>query len=65
MFLSLLVFQLRGRVYVLTAIITGALAVVIALLIPGNAFVVIASLLGATVGFAIKKYAQKGRMSHA
>lgn len=65
MFLGLLVFQLRGRVYVLTAIISGALAVVVALLIPGNVFVVIASLLGATVGFAIKRYAQRERGSHA
>lgn len=65
MFLGLLVFQLRGRVYVLTAIISGALAVVVAFLIPGNAFVVIASLLGATVGFAIKRYAQRERGSHA
>ena len=65
MFLCLLVFQLRGRVYVLTAIISGALAVVITLLIPGNAFVIIASLLGATIGFVIKRHAQNGRRSHA
>lgn len=65
MFLCLLVFQLRGRLYVLTAIISGALAVVIALQIPGNAFVVIASLVGATVGFAIKRYSQRERRSHA
>ena len=61
MFLSLIVFQLRGRIYSLTAIISGTLAVTLSLLIPGNAFVVIASVLGATAGFALKRYEQKKR----
>jgi 4-azaleucine resistance transporter AzlC len=61
MFLCLLVFQLRGRIYVLTAIVSGALAIAISLLLPGNSFVVIASVLGATAGFALKRYAQRER----
>jgi 4-azaleucine resistance transporter AzlC len=65
MFLCLLVFQLRGRIYILTAIISGALAVAISLLLPGNSFVVIASVLGAAAGFALKRYAQGKRGSHA
>ncbi len=65
MFLCLLVFQLRGHIYILTATISGALAITIALLVPGNSFVIIASLLGATAGFAIKKYTQRERGSYA
>ncbi len=65
MFLCLLVFQLRGRIYVLAAIISGSLAIIISLLLPGNSFVVIASLLGATAGFALKRYAQRERRPYA
>jgi 4-azaleucine resistance transporter AzlC len=65
MFLCLLTFQLRGRIYILTAIISGSLAIAISLLIPDNSFVVIASLLGATVGFVLKRYAQRDRWSYA
>ena len=65
MFLCQLTFQLRGRIYVLTAIISGALAIAVSLLLPGNFFVIIASLLGATAGFAIKRYAQRERGSYA
>jgi len=61
MFLCLLVFQLRGRIYVLTAVITGAMAIAASILLPGNSFVIIASLLGATTGFALKRYAQRRR----
>ncbi len=65
MFLCLLVFQLRGRIYVLVAIISGSLAIIVSLMLPGNSFVVIASLLGATAGFAIKRYAQGEKRPHA
>lgn len=65
MFLCLLVFQLRGRIYVLTAIISGSLALAISLLVPGNSFVIIASMLGATAGFALKRYAQRDRRPYA
>ena len=62
MFLCLLVFQLRGRIHILTAILAGLLATAISILWPGNSFVIIASLLGASLGFAAKRYAslQKG-----
>jgi predicted branched-subunit amino acid permease len=65
MFLCLLTFQLRGRLYVLTAVISGISAVVISLAIPGNGFVIMASLLGATAGFALKRYAQRKRGLYA
>lgn len=55
MFLCLLVFQLRGKLYALTAVIAGILAVVISLLIPGNAYIVIASVSAATVGVLLRR----------
>lgn len=65
MFLCLLTFQLRGRQYFLTAIISGAAAIGFALVVPGNGFVIMASLFGATAGFALKRYAQRKRGSYA
>jgi len=57
MFLCLLVFQLQGRIHLLTAALAGLLATAISILLPGNSFVIIASVLGASLGFAVKKYA--------
>ncbi|VVB72713.1 AzlC protein [uncultured archaeon] len=65
MFLCLLTFQLRGRQYVLTAIISVAFAVALSYVVPGNVLVIIASLLGATGGFALKRYAWRGVGLHA
>ncbi|HOT07775.1 MAG TPA: AzlC family ABC transporter permease [Methanotrichaceae archaeon] len=65
MFLCLLAFQLRGRIYALTALVSGALAIAVSLLLPGNSYVVIASVLGATAGFALKRYGQGDGGSHA
>jgi 4-azaleucine resistance transporter AzlC len=65
MFLCLLAFQLRGRIYVFTAVVSGSLAAAVALLIPGNSFVVVGSILGATAGFAIVRYAERRRRSYA
>jgi 4-azaleucine resistance transporter AzlC len=55
MFLCLLVFQLRGRLYALTAIVSGALAVFLALLVPGNSYIVVASVLAATIGVVFRR----------
>lgn len=57
MFLCLLVFQIQGRLHLLTAAIAGLLAAAISILLPGNSFVIIASLLGASLGYALKRYA--------
>lgn len=54
MFLCLLVFQLRGRLYVLVSVIAGILSVVFYLTIPGNAYVILASALAAAIGVALK-----------
>jgi branched chain amino acid efflux pump len=55
MFLCLLVFQLRGGLYAITAAAAGVLAVVLALLLPGNLHIIIASVLAATIGFALRR----------
>ncbi len=55
MFLCLLVFQLRGRLYAFTGTLAGILAVLLALWIPGNAYVVIASIVAATFGVILKR----------
>jgi 4-azaleucine resistance transporter AzlC len=65
MFLCLLTFQLRGRLYFLTAIISGAFAIAISLILPGNGFIIMASLFGATAGFALKRYAQRKKGLYA
>jgi 4-azaleucine resistance transporter AzlC len=60
MLICLLVFQLRGRLYVLVAAISGAIAVLLSIAIPGNAHVVAASLIAATVGLFLRKRAGAG-----
>ena len=55
MFICLLIFQLKSRAAVLTAVIAGLLAVVLSILIPGNAYIVLASMLAAGIGVAFKR----------
>lgn len=55
MFLCLLVYQLRGRIYVLTALIAGAAAVAMSLMIPGNSYIVAATVVAATAGLFIRR----------
>ena len=56
MFICLLVFQLNGKKYIITAILSGVLAVVFSLILPGNAYVVLASISAATLGVVVKKW---------
>jgi len=56
MFICLLVFQLRGKIYLLTAILGGALAVGLALILPGNWHIIVASTLAAAFGAFIKRH---------
>ncbi len=55
MFLCLLVFQLRGRLYAITAAIAGVLAIALAVFVPGNGYIVIASILAATIGVVFRR----------
>ncbi|MBW2678667.1 MAG: branched-chain amino acid ABC transporter permease, partial [Deltaproteobacteria bacterium] len=49
------IFQMKNRIAVLTAVVAGILAVVLALVIPGNAYIVLASMLAAWIGVMIKR----------
>lgn len=55
MFICLLVFQLRGILYIITAVIAGILAVILSILIQGNSYIVIASMTAAAIGVVLKK----------
>ncbi|MHB8770801.1 MAG: AzlC family ABC transporter permease [Syntrophales bacterium] len=55
MFICLLVLQIRGGLYVLVAILSGLLAVAFSLLFPGNAYIVVASVIASTLGVFLKK----------
>jgi 4-azaleucine resistance transporter AzlC len=55
MFICLLVFQLKGRIYVFTALVAGISAVLLSLCIPGNSYIIIASVFAAGAGVFIRK----------
>lgn len=55
MFICLLVFQLRGRRTIATAVVAGVSAVVLSILMPGNGYIVVASIFAATVGVLAKR----------
>jgi len=59
MFICLLVFQLKNAVFVATAVIAAICSVLVYLWLPGNAYVIVASCLAATAGFALKRMAKK------
>jgi 4-azaleucine resistance transporter AzlC len=61
MFICLLVFQIRGSLYLLVALFSGLLAVAFALLFPGNAYIVTASVIAATLGVLLRRARGKGR----
>jgi branched chain amino acid efflux pump len=56
MFICLLVFQLRGMIFVVTALIAALCSVLAYMWLPGNAYVIVASCLAATAGFALKRF---------
>lgn len=56
MFICLLIFQLKGRFYVITAVISGIAAVILSLIIPGSSYIILASVIAPTMVFAIKKW---------
>ncbi len=65
MFIGLLVFQLRGRLYVMTALLSGGLSVAFSLVVPGNSYVIFASLIAATGGYVISRLRSPGGPKHA
>jgi 4-azaleucine resistance transporter AzlC len=56
MFICLLIFQLKGRFYVITAVIAGGSAVILSLIIPGSSYIVLASVFAATTVIGMKKW---------
>ena len=60
MFICLLIFQLKNRIAILTAVMAGLLAMVLSLIIPGNAYIVLASMLAAAIGVIIKRGSSPG-----
>ncbi|MCW8892096.1 MAG: AzlC family ABC transporter permease [Deltaproteobacteria bacterium] len=54
MFICLLVFQLQGRIYLITGLLAGFIAVIWYLLIPGDSYIVGASVVSATLGYLLK-----------
>jgi len=61
MFLCLLVFQLQGRIYALTAVAAAIFAVLWSLLVPGDSYVVVAAIGAATVGYLLKRRKDRRR----
>jgi 4-azaleucine resistance transporter AzlC len=59
MFICLLIYQIRKRIHLLTAVIAGLTAVGLALVVPGNTYIVIASIVAATVGVVIQRILMK------
>jgi len=59
MFICLLVFQLRGAIFVATALIAALCSVLAYLWLPGNAYVIVASCLAATAGLVLKRALRK------
>lgn len=65
MFICLLIFQIKGPKYVCIAVLSGVLGVIFALAIPGNIYIVLASVLTATVGLGLnrmKRFAKKSEV---
>jgi 4-azaleucine resistance transporter AzlC len=55
MFICLLIYQIRKWIHLLTAALAGIIAVGLALMMPGNTYIVIASIAAATVGVIIQR----------
>ncbi len=61
MFLCLLVLQMRSRLHILTAFLALVIAMAWYLLIPGDSYIVGASMCAATVGYLLKRHYRRGQ----
>ena len=59
MFICLLMFQLRGTIFTITALIAAVCSLLAYLWLPGNAYVIVASTLAATAGVVLKRTLRK------
>lgn len=64
MFICLLIYQIRRRIHLLTAVLAGLIAVGLALMMPGNTYIVIASIAAATVGVIIQRKVLRNHPHH-
>ena len=55
MFICLLTLEFKGKKYIVTAAIAGVSAIIFSLVIPGNAYIILSSILAATLGVLFKK----------
>lgn len=60
MFICLLVYQLRSRLHLLTALLAAALAVAWARWIPGNSHVMVAAVVATSAGFVVGRWRRRG-----
>ncbi|WP_218961372.1 AzlC family ABC transporter permease [Desulfobotulus mexicanus] len=58
MFICLLVFQLNGLIYIISGLAAAVAGTIAALWIPGNAFIVVGAVAGASVGLLLKRMAR-------
>jgi len=61
MFICLLIYQIRKPLHLLTAVAAGMMAVGLALVIPGNTYIVIAAIVAATAGVIVQRKVLSGR----
>lgn len=61
MFICLLVFQLQGRIYVITGTVAAVISISWYLLIPGDTYILGASMTAATIGYLFKRRGRRGQ----
>ena len=64
MFICLLIYQIRKPIHLLTAVVAGITAVGLALMIPGNTYIVIASIAASTVGVIIQRKVMRSNLDN-
>ena len=61
MFICLLVYQLQGRIYIFTGLLAAAISVTWYLLIPGDSYIVGASMSAATLGYILQVHCRRNK----
>jgi predicted branched-subunit amino acid permease len=59
MFIILLVLQLKTPLHIVTAVISGLIAALSARYLPGNGYIIIGAVTGATVGILIRNVIER------
>jgi len=59
MFICLLVYQLQSRLFILTGILAAVISIIWYLVIPGDSYIMGASISAATLAFFIKRHARR------